>query len=388
MDKQCVTLVMAIDLSATFDMVNHSLLLKVLNQTYNIEGTALRWFTSYLSDCSVCVQINHRVSRELDLPFSVLQGSCAGPILFNIYISTLTSYLSSSNCDILGYADDNTISACIDPNVQNNEQQVVGKIQNSLEKTKHWMCLNRLIMNNQKTNFIMYGNNVQLSKCSTKHIKIGDEIIVGIEKINLLGTDIDNNLTFKEHIKKKCKTAMYNLYNIRSLQQYLNNKTTQTLICGLVTSHLDYINAIYSTLPASTTKPLNRIQNLAAKLVLNSSNKEISSSKAKQALHWLPITERSIYKCLTIIHPCIHGMEPGIISNLIKTKTSTRSLRSNSLKYMLDIPMTNKVAYGDRAFWVHASKLWNKLPCELKNIKDTNNFKKKLKTHLYKLAYG
>ena len=167
----------------------------------------MRWFTSYLSDCSVCVQINNRVSQELDLPFSVPQGPCAGPILFNIYISTLTSYLSSSNCDILGYADDNTISACIDPNVQNNEQQVVGKIQNSLEKTKHWMCLNRLKMNDQKTNFIMYGNKVHISKCSTKHIKIGDEIIVGSEKINLLGINIDNYLTFMEHIKKKMQDS-------------------------------------------------------------------------------------------------------------------------------------------------------------------------------------
>ena len=153
-------------------MVNHSLLLKVLNQTYNIKGTALKWFTSYLSECSVCVQINNRVSQELDLPFSMPQGSYAGPILFNIYISPLTSYLGSSNCDILGYADDNTISACIDPNVQNNEQQVVGKIQNSLEKTKHWMCLNRLKMNDQKTNFIMYGNNVQLAKCQQNTSKL------------------------------------------------------------------------------------------------------------------------------------------------------------------------------------------------------------------------
>ena len=150
MDKQCVTLVLAIDRSTTFNMVNHSLLLKVLNKTYNIKGTVLRWFTSYLSDRSVCVQIKNRVSQELDLSFSVPQGSCAGPILFNIYISTLTSYLSSSDCDILGYADDNTIPTCIDPNVQNNEQQVVGKIQNSIEKTKHWMCLNRLKMNDQK----------------------------------------------------------------------------------------------------------------------------------------------------------------------------------------------------------------------------------------------
>ena len=67
--------------------------------------------------------------------------------------------------------------------------------------------------------------------------------------INLPGIDIDNNLAFKEHIKKKCKVAMHNFHNIRSLHEHLNNKTTQTLIYGLVMSHLDYINATYSTLP-------------------------------------------------------------------------------------------------------------------------------------------
>ena len=171
-DKQCVTLVTAIDLSAVFNTVNHNLLLKILNQTYSIKGTALRWFDSYLSDRSVCVQINNSVSQELDLPFSMLQGSCAGPILFNIYISTFTSFLGSSNCDLLGYADDNTISACIDSNIQNNEQQILENIQDGLEKTKHWMCLNRLKMNDQKTKFTMYGNNVQLSKCSINTLKL------------------------------------------------------------------------------------------------------------------------------------------------------------------------------------------------------------------------
>ena len=300
------------------------------------------------------------------------QGSYAGPILFNIYISTLTSFLGSSNCDLLGYADDNTISACIDPSVQNNEQQVIGNIQDCLEKTKHWMCLNRLKMNDQKTKFTMYGNNVQLSKCSTKHIKIGDEIIGGSEMINLLGIDIDNNLSFEEHIKKKCKVAMYNLHNIRSSPEHQNTKTTLTLIYELVTSHLDYINAIFLTLPALTIRPLIRAQNLAAKLVLNSRDKNTSSTKTKQILHWLPIKERSIFKCLAILHPCVHATGPGIMSNLIKPKTIRISLRSNSLKDMLDIPMTNRVTFGDRAFSVHASKLWNNLPCELKDIKDIN----------------
>ena len=140
-------------------------------------------------------------------------------------------------------------------------------------------------MNDQKTKFIMYGNNVQLSKCSTKHIEIVDEIIGCSDLVNHLGIYIDKNLSFKEHIKKKCNVAMFNLHNIRSLCGHLNSKTTQTLIYGLVTSHLDYINAIFSTLPASTIRPLIRVQNLAAKLVLNSWERDTSSISTKQILH-------------------------------------------------------------------------------------------------------
>ena len=136
----------------------------------------------------------------------------------------------------------------------------------------------------QKTKFIMFDNNIQLSKCSTIHIETGDEIIRCSDMINLLGIYIDNNLTFKEHIKKKCQVARYNLHNIRSLHGQLNSRTTQTLIYGLVMSHLDYTNAIYSTLPASTIRPLIKLQNLAAKLVLNIRGRDTSLTNTRHII--------------------------------------------------------------------------------------------------------
>ena len=148
-------------------------------------------------------------------------------------------------------------------------------------------------MNDQKTKFIMYGNNVQLSKCSTKHIDSGDVITGCSDMINILGIYIDNNLNFKEHIEKKCNVAMYNLHNIRSLCGHLNSKTGQTLIYGLVTSQLGYANAIYSTLPASTIRPLIRVQNPAAKLVPNIRDRDTNLTNARHIFHWFPIKERS-----------------------------------------------------------------------------------------------
>ena len=51
-NEQCSTALVAIDLSAAFDLVNHSILLERLYTYYGISGTALEWFRSYLSECS------------------------------------------------------------------------------------------------------------------------------------------------------------------------------------------------------------------------------------------------------------------------------------------------------------------------------------------------
>ena len=89
MDLQCVTPLVAIDLSVAFDTINHSIMISVLERRFGITNNALKWFREYLCDRSIAVEINGTISSELALPFSVLQGSCAGPVLFNLYISTL-----------------------------------------------------------------------------------------------------------------------------------------------------------------------------------------------------------------------------------------------------------------------------------------------------------
>ena len=89
-------------------MVDHQILLDVLDNRFGITGTALSWFRTYLQPrfCKVC--INKSYSKLQDLTFSIPQGSCAYPVLYLVYASTMEDVIPPHIC-LYGYADDHGI---------------------------------------------------------------------------------------------------------------------------------------------------------------------------------------------------------------------------------------------------------------------------------------
>ena len=82
MNSQRVTLLVLLDLSATFDTVDHGILLRRLSSSFGIRGRALEWFSSYLLGRSQHILFDGVKSDSFDLRLGVPQGSCLGPLLF------------------------------------------------------------------------------------------------------------------------------------------------------------------------------------------------------------------------------------------------------------------------------------------------------------------
>ena len=94
MDNQEVTCLVLLDLSASFNMVDHSILLNHLENHFGIRGMALQWIESYCTNGSQRVVIGDMNTtgaklESMSLKFGVLQGSVLGQILFTLYTCPL-----------------------------------------------------------------------------------------------------------------------------------------------------------------------------------------------------------------------------------------------------------------------------------------------------------
>ena len=101
-DSPSQTDVIYFDISKAFDTVSHCILLRKLWLSGKT-GTLWTWFKNYLTHRHQQVSINNIYSNSLPVVSGVTQGSILGPLLFIMYINTITSFIHHS--DLLKCAD-------------------------------------------------------------------------------------------------------------------------------------------------------------------------------------------------------------------------------------------------------------------------------------------
>ena len=154
MDKGKVTALTLLDLSGAVD---HNILIKRLSMSYGISGTALSWFSSYLTDRYQRVKITNCFSGALPT-----LGSIFGPLLFTLYTSPLSSVIQTHNLDHHLYAADDTqiyyYLATPDTNCSLNQ------LRDCLQNLFHWTTNSKLKLNANKTEFLIIGAQKECGK--------------------------------------------------------------------------------------------------------------------------------------------------------------------------------------------------------------------------------
>ena len=136
MESQEVPTLIAVDLSAAFNMVNHDLLLVIFRSQFGIDGIPLAWIRSYLNKRSFQVQLGSTLLEPIDVPYAVPRGSLLGAFLFICYIATLENIIQDTSISLLGYADDHMVYNSFSPI---DEHLALKNLSVVTDKIRNWM---------------------------------------------------------------------------------------------------------------------------------------------------------------------------------------------------------------------------------------------------------
>ena len=159
MDQAEITLLALIDLSRCFDVVDHATLLTCLEQLQISTG----WIRSYLTGHTQRVRVGDSLSEPRSIDIGTFQGSCLGPLLFNVISNSIDCYIPSTvngfSTYSVRYADDTQVTIT-GPRSRLPEMRLA--LENVLDVLCIWFSQHGMMVNASKTEFLMCGDRRQL----------------------------------------------------------------------------------------------------------------------------------------------------------------------------------------------------------------------------------
>jgi hypothetical protein len=230
-----------LDFSKAFDRVPHCRLLSKLSH-YGVRGSSLAWIRSFLTGRTQKVIVEGIHSDEVPVVSGVPQGSVLGPLLFLVFINVLPECVSSST---RLFADDCIVYRAIESAEDSKN------LQDDLKELEKWEKKWGMDFHPEKCNIL----HVTRSRASIEErYFLKNHQLEMVDCAKYLGIDIDQQLTWNNHINRIVKKANSMLGFVKRNLQISNTNTKADAYKALVRSNLEYCCSVWAPHTAKNNK--------------------------------------------------------------------------------------------------------------------------------------
>ena len=318
-------------------------------------------------------------------PSGICSGTAFISNLHQLYLPNISKVL-----DFYLFADDTNLY-----HEDESLQRLEKKINKELRNLYLWLSVNRLSLNIDKTNFVIFHPFNKPIKYNVT-IKIHNKAICEKKSIKYLGVLIDSTLSWTEHISntsKKLSRAVGILYKLRP---FVNLNIMKNIYYALIYSHLVYAIEVWGSASDIHLSKLLTLQKRAVRLMTYKDELPVLPGPLYPSLPlfldlgFLKVKDIFTLQISKFIHKCIFLNIINNFNNWFRLSKDVHSYltRANYNISLLGntnnlfIPFGRTTNYGLKQIRINGPKIWNSLPSDIRNIKSLIKFKSSLKYYL------
>ena len=271
------------------------------------------------------------------------------------------------------YADDTTLYCH-----GKDTTTVQESLQSALNDASEWLKANRLVVNADKSNFVVAGSKRRLIDFDI-NIMLDSTVINRCNSTKMLGVVIDEHISWKNHVEYLLSKVAPKLSLLYRLSFVLSRQSLSTLYISIIQSHIDYCLSVWGNCNATQLSAVQKIQNRAARIICRNFEYATCSIALIRELGWQTVQERYNYFTAILVFKCLNGQLSGALCDNFTMVNgihdhNTRASASQNLH--VPKPYTN---YMKRSLSYCGVAQWNCLPNHVRNSESLSGFKRSYK---------
>ena len=310
-------------------------------------------------------KVNGSYSSWKELICGVPQGSILGPLLFNIFINDIFSFLDKAK--IANFADDNSTYT-----VEDDILKLLKTLEKETSTVLNWFKINEMKPNNDKCHLMVHDTNNR-SYSSNSYIYLDNEFLENEDSVKLLGVKIDQNLNFNEHVTNLLKKGNQKLHALMRISKFLSEDKLKLIMKTFIESQFNYCPLLWMCHSRTLNNKINKLHERALRVVYN--NDDLTFQELLEKDNSFTIHERNLQKLAVEMYKVKHNLSPIPVQEIFKNGNE-RNLRNDK---EWEIPKARTINYGIETIRYRGPKTWNLVPDEIKKSKSLYEFKTKIK---------